>query len=129
MKNEFIPYEQALKLKKLRFNEPTLGYYQFKILKIQPPILKKENQNQDFMREEDCSAPLWQQAFDWFREKYFLYFEITEAHIGLGWDVTIINLNASLVEFKGGVYYAYEEALDLALYLRKIIENNNDKVY
>lgn len=27
------------------------------------------------------------------------------------------------------IYYAYEEALDLALYLRKIIENNNDKVY
>jgi hypothetical protein len=30
---------------------------------------------------------------------------------------------------KEWIYYAYEEALDLALYLRKIIENNNDKVY
>lgn len=27
------------------------------------------------------------------------------------------------------IYYAYEEALDLALYLRKIIETNKDKVY
>lgn len=30
---------------------------------------------------------------------------------------------------KEWIYYAYEEALDLALYLRKIIENNKDKVY
>jgi hypothetical protein len=30
---------------------------------------------------------------------------------------------------KEWIYYAYEEALDLALYLRKIIENNNDKVF
>lgn len=30
---------------------------------------------------------------------------------------------------KDWIFYAYEEALDLALYLRKIIENNNDKVY
>jgi len=30
---------------------------------------------------------------------------------------------------KEWIYYAYEEALDLALYLRKIIENNNDNVY
>ena len=30
---------------------------------------------------------------------------------------------------KEWIYYAYEEALDLALYLRKIIEYNNDNVY
>jgi hypothetical protein len=30
---------------------------------------------------------------------------------------------------KEWMLYAYEEALDLALYLRKIIENSNDKVY
>ena len=30
---------------------------------------------------------------------------------------------------KEWIYYAYEEALDLALYLRKIIEINNDNVY
>ena len=33
------------------------------------------------------------------------------------------------LEHKEWMHYAYEEALDLALYLRKIIENNNDKVY
>ena len=30
---------------------------------------------------------------------------------------------------KDWMHYAYEEALDLALYLRKMIENKNDKVY
>ena len=30
---------------------------------------------------------------------------------------------------KEWIFYAYEEALDLALYLRKIIDNYTDKVY
>jgi len=28
MKHEFVPYEQALELKEIRFNEPCFGYYQ-----------------------------------------------------------------------------------------------------
>jgi len=38
-------------------------------------------------------------------------------------------LDRSDLEQNEWIYYAYEEALDFALYLRKIIENNNDKVY
>jgi hypothetical protein len=32
MKNEFIPYEQALELKKLGFDEPCLAFYNGKFL-------------------------------------------------------------------------------------------------
>jgi len=69
MNKEFIPYEQALELKELGFNEPCLAFYNGKFL---------ESTDYDF--DNDTSkdiglcivAPLYQQAFRWFREKYEL---------------------------------------------------------
>jgi hypothetical protein len=73
MKKEFIPYEQALELKELSFDKPCLAFYNGKFL---------ESTGYDF--DNDTSkdiglcivAPLYQQAFRWFREKYGLYSEI-----------------------------------------------------
>jgi hypothetical protein len=73
MEKEFIPYELALRMKQLGFDIPTFGYYQSTRLKLQFPLLKSETQTQTYMRKEDCSAPTFQQAFRWFREKYGLY--------------------------------------------------------
>lgn len=64
MKEQFIPYEQALELKELGFDEKCLGSYKL--------------DNNEFQLNEIYSAlpivqsPLWQQAFDWFVEKYGL---------------------------------------------------------
>lgn len=69
MEKEFIPYEQALALKELGFDEDCFGYY--------------VNAELDLTwKFSDCSlyqdthisilAPLYQQAFRWFREKYLL---------------------------------------------------------
>jgi len=71
MGKEFIPYEQALALKKLGFNQSCLSYYsdsfhggfQHKISKV---YSQTEYSNQI------CSTPLYQQAFRWFREKHKL---------------------------------------------------------
>jgi hypothetical protein len=49
MTKEFVPYEQALALQELGFNEPCFKY--------------KDNTN---------FRPLYQQAFRWFREKHNL---------------------------------------------------------
>jgi hypothetical protein len=76
MKNEFVPYELALRMKQLGFDIPTFGYYQSTRLKLQFPLLKSETQTQTYMREEDCSAPTFQQTFRWFREKYNIFPEI-----------------------------------------------------
>jgi hypothetical protein len=55
MEKEFIPYEQALALKELGFDEPCIGYYY--------------NVNICFDSPGVNITPLYQQAFRWFREK------------------------------------------------------------
>ena len=68
MEKEFIPYQQALELKGLGFDEPCFGkiYADFGI-----ELLSYLYRNSDQVGEGTvCSAPLYQQAFRWFREKY-----------------------------------------------------------
>jgi hypothetical protein len=67
MNKEFIPYEQALELKELGFNEPCYYGYNF---------------GGEITNKWDIGlvpAPLYQQAFRWFREKHGLDYEITYA--------------------------------------------------
>jgi len=65
MKNEFIPYEQALALKGLGFDEPCIALYneECKTLHLSLNLVNK--------KPYFC-APLYQQAFRWFREKHGL---------------------------------------------------------
>ncbi len=69
MNKEFIPYEQALELKELGFKENCFRGYMFQY---------GEWIISDMMHDNICSlhAPLYQQAFRWFRERYGLYSEI-----------------------------------------------------
>ena len=66
MNKEFIPYQQALALKELGFDEPcfkvydTMGYLQ-------------DEQTMLNMELDYCPAPTFSQAFRWFREKYYLH--------------------------------------------------------
>ena len=69
MKKEFVPYEPALKLKELGFDEPCFGNWQD--MKEETPWFSKsyaDNQNQYY--GQLCSAPTFSQAFRFFREKY-----------------------------------------------------------
>ena len=71
MNKEFIKYEQALALKELGFDEPCFRWYDERW--GDDLQQDKFNTNKDlFMTDLDCSAPLYQQAFRWFREKYGL---------------------------------------------------------
>jgi hypothetical protein len=60
MNKEFIPYEQALALKELGFDEPCFGYFYTEDKFFETKIKNSE-------LEEDCSisAPLYQQCFRW----------------------------------------------------------------
>jgi hypothetical protein len=69
LEKEFVSYNQALDLKALGFDYPTAGYYQDSRLIKQFPLTTADKQDQQFMRANDCSAPLRQQALRWFREK------------------------------------------------------------
>ena len=68
MNKEFTPYEQALALKELDFDEPCFGWFTFGYLRIGTIVENKHVQG-----EGELLAPLYQQAFRWFREKYKLY--------------------------------------------------------
>jgi hypothetical protein len=70
MENEFIPFQQALELKELGFDEPCFGkiYADGGSEQLSYPY---KNSDQ-IGKVTSCSAPLYQQVFRWFREKYNL---------------------------------------------------------
>ncbi len=79
MNKEFIPYEQALELKELGFNKECLGYYNI------DPSLKYVpfNPMPPFEHEWCLPAPLYQQAFRFFREKYEFTYSIGKTNIAV----------------------------------------------
>ena len=58
MEKEFVPYELALRMKELGFDEPCMSS-------------RDMNNGKGLIQ-----LPLYQQAFRWFREKYGYYYEI-----------------------------------------------------
>lgn len=83
MKREFINYEQALALKELGFNEPCLAYWMNET-PVNPEgqciiYYKKPYDDQNIINgiiKDYYYAPLYQQAFRFFREKFTLYHNI-----------------------------------------------------
>jgi hypothetical protein len=85
MKKEFVPYELALRMKKLKsmdkgfrygFNEKTFAYFvegfpNDKLIISSKPKLYSYEYNGG--GPELISAPTYSQAFRWFREKYDLH--------------------------------------------------------
>ena len=79
MKKQFVTYEIALKLKELGFNEPCFSAYteSGNLMDI------GDYSNDDKIGELEghshyisCTAPLYQQVTDWFREKHNIHIEI-----------------------------------------------------
>ena len=86
MNKEFIPYEQALELKELGFNENCFASYTYDRsnegvmafdIKEQNGLRWSTNTNEQRKQyKEPCTAPTFSQAFRWFREKYGLYADL-----------------------------------------------------
>jgi hypothetical protein len=130
MEKEFVPYQQALELKELGFDEPCFGYFDpllgdYAIMNsdcINPkPILFNHNSSSIVV-----SAPLYQQAFSWFREKYGLYHSIgldNSLENDVNCDYQIINHSQSISELETD-FKSYEEAeLECLKKLIEIIKN------
>jgi hypothetical protein len=75
MEKEFVPYDLSLRMKQLGFDEPCFGWYL-------PEIVDKGNAASVILGsyltkwnkfEDRLSAPLYQQAFRWFREEHNLF--------------------------------------------------------
>jgi hypothetical protein len=69
MEKEFNPYELALALKELGFNERCFGFWQYKNGKIKHITTEEGSYNNRFHKPNSdffwVSAPLYQQAFRW----------------------------------------------------------------
>jgi hypothetical protein len=80
MEKEFIPYEQALALKELGFDEPCFGYY----YTLNGKDWKFAEKSEYYRLDDEINiggkfsllAPTYSQAFRWFREKYEYYYHI-----------------------------------------------------
>lgn len=79
---DFVPYQPSLDMKELGFDEPCLANYNNGGI-LQPVMLiEKQNTNNHFASggyfKEMCTAPLYQQAFRWFRDTYKLHHQVTQ---------------------------------------------------
>lgn len=111
MKNEFVPYNIALAMKELGFDERCLGYY----YNYKGDWRLEYEDSYDYGEYEAIIyAPLYQQAFRWFREVYFEYSVIVPDREGRWW------VKDSPRRKTGEKYKTYEEAQDACL--RKLIE-------
>lgn len=86
IENEFIPYEQALTLKKLGFDELCFGYC---LMSFKKDIIKEGIKGcvNSALESHEISLPLYQQAFKWFRDKYNLVHTVYSNASGYIWEI------------------------------------------
>ena len=70
MEKEFLPYEQALELKELGFDEPCFAYYD--VIKMELDTISSEVCERLCKHDTHFKAPTFSQAFRFFRENYGL---------------------------------------------------------
>ena len=120
MKKEFVPYELAVKLKVLGFDEPCFGYFDTDDNQVLKFDVVYENKN--------LPAPLYQQAFRWFREKYMLSGEIYIFKNIWNFDIEDISNSIQLYTSDIMCYNSYEEAeIECLVKLIEIAKEQNVK--
>ena len=141
MKKEFVKYEQAIALKELGFDEPCFGWFRSTLIPSNFTEFFLETEfgmnespsdwvNSNFL-DKACSAPLYQQAFRWFREKYniqgYIYSstvrgntEKTKQFTGYIWNINGIDTPFLSTDARDELHDTYEEAESACL--DKLIE-------
>jgi hypothetical protein len=133
MEKEFVPYELALRMKQLGFDEPCLASWSY-TYELQNYAELKLGYIIDGPRNY-TNAPLYQQAFRWFREKYSLYTELHKKFDGIGASIILSEYRYDMIQenkveyhipkYFGHKYKTYGEA-ELAS-LEKLIEIVEEK--
>jgi hypothetical protein len=142
MEKEFVPYELALRMKQLGFNETCLGYYAGYILCTGQPreIHLDEDGNYKMSKTESFPitvTPTYSQAFRWFREKYKLYTEIHKKFDGIGVSIILSEyrydhrqdkeVEYHIPKYFGNIHKSYEEAETACLEeLIEIVESKSE---
>jgi hypothetical protein len=133
IENNFVPYEQALALKELGFDEPCFAYYNNKAKIIfntngQPVIKDWIWVKNEIIPTDMVLAPLYQQAFSFFRKKFLLEGIVEQAYdfYWYKFSVYFYNKEGKQKISNGLEFLTYEEA-ELACLnnLIKIVKNEN----
>jgi hypothetical protein len=118
MKKEFIPYELALRMKRLGFDEPCCGYYDHTIKELD--TISSDVCERLCKHDTHIKAPTYSQVFRWFRGKYNIHIRIEKFDETKWWA----NWGSWTSEF----YDSYEEAeLHCLEKLMDIVEQKNSK--
>jgi hypothetical protein len=148
MKNEFVKYEQALSLKELGFDEECIasydnegdfkdpfeynseetdGYVTNSSLKDPKNFNASSNLAllKDYLDNPFTAAPLYQQAFKFFREKYGILSYI-EASPNNTFDYVTVSDDFEEKDYDDGPFKTYEEAEQSCLNkLIEMVKTNN----
>jgi hypothetical protein len=76
MKDLFVPYEQSLQLKELGFDEPCFGIWIGRGSKYDVMYVAKQEDAWMAEQNDGILAPIFAQAFEFFREKYNLFGQV-----------------------------------------------------
>jgi hypothetical protein len=96
MEKEFVPYELAVKLKQLGFDEECFGYYD---LNNKPNFF-----GADGLMDTHCvqvNRPTFSQAFRWFRDNHNVrqnIMDFIDDEVGIEWDYEIATIGTDLDE-------------------------------
>ena len=125
MKKEFVPYNLALELKELGFDEPCLAFYDGKGNDqiYFNSIRNGSGDYEPFKKNERLKwfgAPTSSQAFRWFRNQFGLYAWVKMEYGYDGFIPTYVIRGVRQDDIPGGPFNTYEEA-ELAC-LRKLIQ-------
>jgi hypothetical protein len=122
MTKEFVPYDRALKLKQLGFDETCISHYTA-YGKFSNDYSAPRKYNSEFELGSYISAPTFSQAFRWFREEYnqHSFIELVfEDEIRFDYVLYVNEDEADCIDYGDGPFETYEDA-ELAL-LDKLIE-------
>jgi len=123
MNKEFIPFEQAFELYELGFDEPCFGWFDTGYLRV------GNVESKHIQGLGELLAPLYQQAFRWFRENYGLSGWVNESFVGSSQGVISIKSEIGLKYHTAvtKLFDTYEEAELVCLRkLIEIVKSNND---
>jgi hypothetical protein len=107
MDKEFIPYKQALELKELGFDEECLDKYIRASQKLNSDM---ETWGKYYPKSFTIPAPLYQQAFRWFRNQFGLYAWVKMEYGYDGFIPTYVIRGIRQDDIPGGKFNTYEEA-------------------
>jgi hypothetical protein len=130
LEKEFIPYELALELKQLGFDEPCLAWLNSKSKLFADITMGYETTDflytQSDMEEKQCVAPTYSQAFIWFRKKGYRFSVIIDSPLAEEESHYIeIWFEKQFLHESHYIYKTYEDAeLDL---LKKLIGYEKEK--